>query len=122
MLSSSNRKPINRPAGRPTANRFSVGAARLITPNAMLAIKSAVAAGNAILSAPANIWLPQAATVHAPSAPKRLAERQYFEAVRDQPQRRQMAAEREENQETQDHEELADDGHGNAALRVDHRR
>ena len=61
------------------------GAARLMTPNAMLATSSAVAAGSAIRSAPANIWLPQAATVQRAFGAERLPERQRREAVGEQP-------------------------------------
>ena len=68
MFKSRITKPIRRPAGRPTANRFRVGAARLMTPNAMFATSSAVAAGSANCTAPASIRPPQLATIQSPRA------------------------------------------------------
>ena len=44
--------------GKPMANRFSDGAARLTTPKARFTMSSAVSPGSATISAPRNSWVP----------------------------------------------------------------
>ena len=63
-VSSSTRKPNSKVMGKPTVNRLSCGAARVITPKAMLISSSATIAGSAIVSAPENIRPTAAARSH----------------------------------------------------------
>ena len=70
MPASTMRKPTTSEIGKPTANRFSVGAARLTTPKARLTISNAVTPGSAMEMAPANSWPPQRIIIHRPSRPR----------------------------------------------------
>ena len=49
-------KPSNMETGKPTANRFRVGAALLMMPKERFTTSSAVIAGSAIFSANTNSW------------------------------------------------------------------
>ncbi len=52
-------RPNTSEIGKPTAKRFSAGAARLMTPKAMFTMSSAVTPGRATASAPEKICVPQ---------------------------------------------------------------
>ena len=97
--------------GKPTANRFSVGAARLITPNARFTTSNAVMPGSATINAPANSWLPHAAIFHIarPSKPGH-PDRQRRESLREHFDQHQMAVEREKRQRDQQHVQLPSTG------------
>ena len=99
-----------RPAitGKPTANRFSVGAARLMTPKAMFTISSAVTPGSAMRSAPENSCDP-----HCDDRPQACvaetarADRQGAKALRPESRSaRRWPFEREESQRHQQRVEL----------------
>ena len=62
-------KPKTSATGSPTEKMFRVGAARLTTPKARLAMSSAVTAGSDTASAPENSCEPQATTDHRPAGP-----------------------------------------------------
>ncbi len=62
-------RPNTSVMGKPTANRFSCGAARLMMPNATFTMSKAVTPGRATASAPENNCPPQLTIDHMPSGP-----------------------------------------------------
>ncbi len=123
MLAHITNSPKTIDTGKPSEKTFSCGAARVITPNAMLTTSSAVTAGSASNSPLRNIHDAQFAMFQLASAPiQPRADRQVTETFQQDFEHRQMAIGGHEHQGQQQQEILRDDGDADTVGGIRHRR
>ena len=119
--SSTTTSPNTSVIGNPTANRFSAGAARLVTPKARLITSSAVMPGSATRSAPdEQLRRPsRRATCSALGEKPVRPDRQAAKARDQRLDQRDVAVERQEGERAEHHVQLPERRRLDAAQRID---
>ena len=119
MLRKMTAKPNNMATGNPTANRFKVGAARLITPNDRFTTSNAVIAGKAIFrreDEQVAVQFKQLADDRQVVRPASKSARP--KTLREQLNHREMPIQRQKDQHAQHQEQLTQNRNADAARLV----